>query len=709
MKQVVIKKGSIIVDEVPAPVVSENGVLVKVLYSCISAGTEMSGVNESGKSILKKAIEKPEKIKKAIDIAKNQGIESLLDKMKKLDVPQATGYSASGIVIDVGKNIHDIKIGDRVACAGAGLANHAEYIEVPRNLVMRVPEGLNLEFASTVTLGGIALQGVRRADVRIGEFVAVIGMGILGQLTSQILTASGCRVIGIDIDERRLNIAKQLGCPYTLNSTDVDIIKEIEKITEGYGVDVAIITAATNSNEVLSQAFKMCRKKGKVVLVGVVGNQFNRDDMYLKELDFVISTSYGPGRYDPQYEEKGIDYPYGYVRWTENRNMEEYLRLLKENKVDIRPLIDGIYNVEDAPKAYASLNNQEKKPLILLLKYNEDQVEKINRRVIHISNKSLKQKDRINVAIVGAGEFAKAFHLPNLQKLQKYYNIYAIMSRTGLNSKNIGEQYGATLVTTDYNEILNNPDIDMVMICTRHNLHASMAVAAMKKGKAVFVEKPLAMDDKELDEVLKTVRETKVPFIVGYNRRFSKYAREVKKHIKNRVSPLIINYQMNAGYIPLDHWVHTEEGGGRIIGEACHIIDLFTYFTESEVECISVNSIKSNSSNISPRDNVVVTLNYTDGSLCTLTYTSLGNRNYPKETCNIYFDEKIITINDYKSINGFGVKVAPLSSKVPEKGQMEELVAFAESINNKFYPIQLWDLEQTSRITFLIERELKKL
>ena len=707
MKQVLIKQGQAIVSKIPAPVVSDNGVLVKVLYSCISSGTEIIGVTESGESIMKKAMKQPEKVKKALNMLKTQGLDSVLGKVKEMDSPKLTGYSASGIVIGLGKNVLDLKIGDKVACAGAGFANHAEFIDVPRSLVMKVPESLTMDLASTVTIGGIAMQGIRRADLRLGEIVAIIGMGILGQLSVQMLKASGCIVIGIDIDERRLNIAKETSCDYVINSSTDDVIKEVEKITESYGVDAAIITASANSNEVLSEAFNICRRKGKVVLVGVVGNEYKRDDMYKKELDFVISTSYGPGRYDPSYEEKCIDYPYAYVRWTENRNMEAYLRLVADNKIDLKLLIEKIYEIDKASEAYEDLRNSQNKPLIVLLKYNEEQQEV--KRTIHIESEPFKKNEKINVAVIGAGGFAKSMHLPNLKKLNDIYNIYAIMSRTGINAKAIAEQYGAKYATTDYNEILNDPKVDMVLICTRHNLHGDMSIEAMKKGKAVFVEKPMALNKEEMEKVLKIIEETKVPYMVGFNRRFSKYACEVKKYIKDRINPMIINYQMNAGYIPLDHWVHTEEGGGRIIGEGCHIFDLFNYFTESKVVSISVDSINPRDKNISQRDNMVVIVKYEDGSLCTLTYTSIGNNSYPKEFCQIYFDGKIITIDDYKRINGYGVKLSNLQYKSPEKGQYEELKEFAKAIKSEErYNIPLWQLQQASEISYLVDKEVMK-
>lgn len=707
MKQVLVKQGKAIVSDIPAPVVSDNGVLVKVLYSCISAGTEMISVTESGKSIVKKAMEQPEKVKKALNMFKTQGFDSILGKVKEMESPKPTGYSASGVVIELGKNVLDLKIGDKVACAGAGLANHAEYIDVPRSLVMRVPESLTMDLASTVTIGGIAMQGVRRADLRLGETVAVIGMGILGQISVQMLKASGCKVIGIDIDERRLNIAKETACDYVINSSKYDVIKEVEKITEAYGVDATIITASANSNEVLSQAFNICRKKGKVVLVGVVGNEYKRDDMYKKELDFIISTSYGPGRYDPSYEEKCIDYPYAYVRWTENRNMEEYLRLLAENKINLKPLIERVYKIDQASKAYEELKNTQSKPLIVLLKYSEEQQEV--KRTVTIKGEPFKKDGKINVAIIGAGGFAKSMHLPNLKKLSDTYNIYAIMSKTGTNAKAIAEQYGAKYATTDYDEILNDSDVDMVLICTRHNLHADMAIQAMKKGKAVFVEKPMSLNEEELDGVVRVLEETKIPYMVGFNRRFSEYAVEAKKHIKDRINPMIINYQMNAGYISLDHWVHTEEGGGRIIGEGCHIFDLFNYFTDARVISVSVDSISPKTKNLSHGDNLVATVKYDDGSLCTLTYTSIGSNEHSKEFCQIYCDGKIINIDDYKKITGYGVKVVNIESKVSDKGQYEELIEFAKAIRSgEKFPISIWQLEQSTKISFCVDKEVKK-
>ncbi|QZY55331.1 bi-domain-containing oxidoreductase [Crassaminicella profunda] len=709
MKQVLVKKGTTVVEDIPAPKVRKGNVLVQVMYSCISAGTEMSVVKASGGNIIQKAFRDPEKLKKGLNMIKEKGLLQTRSKVKsKVEEGKPTGYSASGVVIEVGEDIHDIKVGDRVACAGAKYAYHAEYIEVPRNLVVRIPENLDYKEASTVTLGSIAMQGVRRADVRFGENVAIIGLGILGQIASQIVSAAGARVIAIDLDDRRLSIAKDNGVKNIVNPHKCNVVDEVIKLTDGYGVDAVIITAATSSKEPLTQAFQMSKSKGKVVLVGVVGMEINRNDMYQKELDFLISTSYGPGRYDANYEEKGLDYPYHYVRWTENRNMQEYLKMIEEGKINLDNIIEKIYSIEEAEKAYEELKTGENNPLIVLLKYKEKVQKNVN-RVVQVNKSFELKKDKINVAIIGAGAFAKDMHLPNLQKLNDIYTIYAICNRTGSSAKELASQYEAKYVTTDYKEILNDENVDMVMICTRHNQHAQISIEAMQKGKAVFVEKPMALNEEEMKEVLKTIEETNMPYMVGFNRRFSKYAVEAKKHIKDRINPMIINYRMNAGYIPLDHWVHTGEGGGRIIGEGCHIFDLFNYFTESEVESISVNSISPKTENISCRDNVVATLKYKDGSVCTLTYTSIGAKSYSKEYCEIYCDGKIIAIDDYKKIDGYGLKVANLSSKGSEKGQYEELIEFSKAIKEKRnYPIPIWQIEQTTRISFIIEDVILK-
>lgn len=708
MNQIFVKSGRILVEDVPMPSISDNTILVDVKYSCISAGTELSVVKSSSESLVKKAITQPNNITKFVHKTLDEGLQGTINKVKnRLEQETPLGYSASGIIKYVGKEVRGFKVGDRVACAGSNIANHADFIEVPTSLAVKAPDNLSLEAASTVTLGCIALQGVRRADAKIGENVVVIGLGILGQISVQLLRAAGCNVIGIDLDDRRIKLAMENENVKGINSNLCDCVNEVLCLTNGYGADSVIITAATNLSLPLSQAFRMCRKKGRVVLVGTVGIEINREDIYEKELDFYISTSYGPGRYDESYEKNCIDYPYGYVRWTENRNMQAYLDLLANKSVNLENIIEAVYDISNAEDAFHALTS-EKKPLIVLLKYKDEENKNMSKKQCN-EIKPLRQIGGriINVAIVGPGSFAKTFHLPNLKRMNEKFNIHAIMSKTPFNAKKTAAQYGAKYSTTDFNEILDDEEVDLVMICTRHNLHASMAIEAMRKGKAVFLEKPMALNQQELDDILQTIKETNMPFMVGFNRRFSKYAAEAKEHVKNRKNPMIINYQMNAGYIPLDNWVHTYEGGGRIIGEACHIFDLFNYFTDSQVDSISVDSISPMYQNISARDNVITTIKYKDGSVCSLTYTSLGNNKYPKESFQIFCDNKLIAVEDYKKITGYGIKVKDIRSKTPDKGHFEELEAFYNAVINKDgYAIQIKDLQQTALISFAVDDEL---
>lgn len=700
MKQILLKKGNIYTTDVARPMVEKDMVLVKTAYSCISAGTEMSGVENSGSSLVKLAIEHPEYVAMGMNMLKERGIKDTWDTIQgKYELGTPMGYSASGIVAESGCD--SFQPGDRVACMGAGYANHAGYIAVPKNLVAKVPDNVSLEHASTAALGCIAMQGVRRADIKLGEVIVITGMGILGQLACRFAVASGATVIVTDIDERRLQIAKENGAYKVINATK-DVVTEVNQITGGHGADSVIITASTNSDALISQAFQMCRIKGKVVLVGVAGMNLKREDMYKKELDFVISTSYGPGRYDSEYEEKGHDYPYGYVRFTEKRNLESYLQLMSSGRVKIEDIIEEVYPCEKADEAYDSLKRTENRPLIVLLKYEESEIKE--RKEASVERQYKKPTGKINVALCGAGGFAKAMHIPNLKKLNDKYNLYAVQSRTGSNAEALALANNATYSTTDYNRILADEKVDMVMICTRHDLHAQMVIQALRAGKAVFVEKPMALTIEQIDEIVKTVKETGSPFMVGFNRRFSKYAVEAKKAISNRVNPLIVSYRMNAGFIPKENWVQNEEGGGRIIGEGCHIIDLFDYFTDSKAESVSVNQITARTDHVSRSDNCVITVKYEDGSICTLTYTGQGNKEYGKEFCEIFCDGKVVTIDDYKAIKAYGTKISEVKSGLPEKGQLEELEAFYQAIvNGDGYSIPVWQMEQASRISVMAQ------
>ncbi len=708
MKQVLIHNGSAIIAEVPAPSIEAGEVLVRVQASCLSVGTEMSGIRSSAVPLWKRALSQPEKAKALLKMTASTGLRrtwSLVEEKRNATYP--TGYSAAGIVEEVGAGVNDIVSGDRVACAGAQYAFHAEFIRVPRNLCTCLPESLDWESASTVTLGAIALQGVRRAQPTLGETFVVVGLGVLGQLTAQLLRVNGCRTIGVDLDQARIALALQQGMDIGLQP-DGDI-EQVARLTDGLGADAVIITAATTSDTVVSTAFKMCRKKGRVVLVGDVGLHLNRADFYVKEIDFLISTSYGPGRYDHRYEEQGLDYPAAYIRWTENRNMGEYLRLLSENRVAVQPLVSARYPISESPAAYDSLKTGESKPMMVLLTYPSGGSEPV--RNLRFSEKTTPKPGQIRIAVLGAAGFARSAHLPNLQSLASRYVLQAVVTRTGHTAAAVAKQFGAVYASTDYEAVLADPDVDAVIIATRHHLHGAMALAALQAGKHVLVEKPLALTADELDALDRFVRDTgdkPLPVLLtGYNRRFSPYVLRMADLLKKRSNPFILNYRMNAGYIPADHWVHGSEGGGRNLGEACHIYDLFTCLANAKVSAISARSIIPSSQYYGRTDNFVASINFQDGSIATLTYTAMGAKGYPKEMADLYFDGKLAVMEDYRRFEVHGVRGQSLRTSIQQKGLKEELVAFADAVNTGEWPIPWWQQLQTAQVALAVERQIK--
>lgn len=705
MKQVLIHRDQIHVENVPAPLVEAGHILVEVAYSLISTGTELSTVQDSGQSMVRKALEQPEKVKKIWNHLRKQGIQKTVAKMQgQLERSTPVGYSCSGIVIQVGEGVTDIRPGDRIACAGAGIATHAEIVLVPRNLAVKVPDRCSLKEAASVTLGAIAMQGVRRAELQLGEIVAVIGLGLLGQITIQLLKTAGCKVVGVDVDTRRVEMARQLGADFAFDPTEVDIRNEICHLTGDHGVDKTIITAASTSNEVVQQAMEITRRKGKVVVVGAVGLGLKRSPFYEKEIDFLISCSYGPGRYDERYEEKGQDYPYTYVRWTENRNMSEYLLLVAEKKVQLELILEREYDLFQVTQAYEELQTAPEKPVGVLLRYSaaseSERARKLETRVIFHSNA---ENSKVGVAVIGAGNFAKAVHLPNLKKLSDFYHIRAIVSATGSNAVITAQQFGADYASTNYQDVLEDPDVDAVLICTRHHLHAQQAMQAARACKAIFLEKPMAIHQQELDQLIVTLEETRVPFMVGFNRRFSPAARQAKKIIEGHQNPLMILYRMNAGYLPVDHWTQTEEGGGRIIGEACHIFDIFQYFIGAPMVDVTSTSITPHTDHILSGDNITITLRYEDGSVATLLYTALGSLDLNKEYMELYADGKVLVLEDYRALRVYGSAVKGWTSSTQNKGHLEELRAFAMFLCEKGeLPIALNTLADITQLGFIV-------
>ncbi len=705
MKQILLSEGEILIEDVPQPVVGENEVLVKTHFSLISSGTELSGKKKSG-SLLKQVVSKKENIEKGLSLLKKKGIKGTLETINDIKTQKRElGYSISGEVIQVGNKIIDIQVGDKVACAGAGKACHAEIVKVPRNLVVKIPKNVSLKNAASVTLGSIALQGVRRADLQLGEKVAVIGLGLLGQITVQLLKAAGCQVIGFDLDKSRVDHAITLGMDRGFSVASSNSIQETENFTDNKGVDAVIITAAAPNNTTLvQQAMHLVRKKGRVVIVGDVGLSFLRSPFYQKEADLLISCSYGPGRYDPNYEIKNIDYPFAYVRWTENRNMKSYLELISEGKVNFEDLVVKIFDFSQAKKAYQFLaSSRSAKPAVVLqYVFNGKTVNKLSK--IQTRTRKITDNKRIKVGLIGAGGFAKGMHLPNLAKLNQYYQIEAICDLTPINAKQTAEKYQARYCVTDYHKILEDDEIDLVFITAPHNIHAKISLEALHANKAVFCEKPMALHQKELNELVDKIRDSQLPYSVGFNRRFSPFIKKIKHAVEKRTSPLLVEYRMNVGFLPKNHWTQTEVGGGRNLGEACHIYDVFTFLTQAKTKSIhsfSLDVIGKYSKN----DNFVTSIKFQDGSVCNLVYTAVGNKSFPKEEMTVFFDQKMICVSDYLRMEGGGINLKDTLKK-PDKGHLQELKEFAQAFENNMLSIPLWQLEQATAISLEVEKQI---
>jgi predicted dehydrogenase/threonine dehydrogenase-like Zn-dependent dehydrogenase len=705
MKQVVIQGGEARVVDVPAPQAGPRNVLVRVAHSAISAGTETAGVQAAAEPLYRRALRQPEKIRRAIEMMHERGLRYTLERARGTANVVPLGYSAAGTVIAVGGQVDGFAIGDRVACAGAGVANHAEFIDVPVNLAVRIPEGLGTDLASTVALGAIALQGVRRASAALGETVLVVGLGLLGQITVQLLRASGCRTIGADPDRARVEAALAAGMNAAVEPGPEGYTAAVQRLTDGYGADAAIVSAATPAHEVINQAIAACRRKGRVVLVGDVGLHLDRDELYRKELDFFISTSYGPGRYDPAYEEAGEDYPLPYVRWTENRNMDAYLRLLASGRIDLDRLSRAVWPVADAAAVYAKLRTEGSKPLLTLLEYPLEAKPPENTILLR---QVTARREAVRIGLVGAGSFAQAVHIPNLRRLGPAFELRAVMSRTGTTASALAGRCSAAYATTDYNRLLADPEIDLVFIATRHHLHAELALAALQAGKHVFVEKPLALTATQLEAIERfyAERENGPLLLTGFNRRFSPAMTAARAALVGRTTPLVVNYRVNAGYVPPEHWVHGEEGGGRNIGEACHIYDLFNFLSRADFASVQAVAATPASRQWRRDDNFTTTIRYADGSICTLTYTALGPAGYPKERMEIFADGLVISLDDYRSLSITGGSHRGWKSANADKGHVAELEALRDGLKSGTWPISLREQAAATRISFLVQQQL---
>ncbi len=690
MKQVFLGGPSgVRIEEVPAPSPGPGEVLVRVSYSLISTGTEGAGVKSAARTSrkpLERVLDDPALVLKAAKKLVSDGVQATAKAVDGGARDLAPlGYSVSGVVTEVGEKVRGLSVGDRVACAGGGYAVHAEYVVVPTNLVVPVPDGVSMRDAAFVTLGAIAMQGVRRAEVTLGDRVGVVGLGLLGQLGSQIATAAGGRVLGIDLDGSRVALALATGAKAGCDSAERDPVSAAAEISDGVGLDAAIIFAGAPGSEIVNQAFEMTRERGRVVVVGAVGMDLERKTFYNREQDFLISRSYGPGRYDPTYEEDGVDYPIAYVRWTENRNMSAFLELVADGKVSLDALVMGVFDIDAAEEAYASALSAKGPAVAALLRYYEDEAVPAMRpsRVTQVSEVK-PTAGEVHFGLIGAGSFAKAVHIPNLARIDGA-SLRAVVGRRGPAATTAAKRAGAAYATTDVDEMLHDPHIDAVLITTRHDTHAPLTMAAANAGKHAFVEKPLAMTEAECMAIQQAVRESGVLVTVGFNRRYSPHTLHAKKLLAARRGPKMMNYRINAGFKELGHWVFDPvEGGGRILGEACHFFDLLAHFAECEPIRVFSAALGKLGPEYDPLDNLAVTLEFEDGSVGVVQYAGNGDVGFPKERVEIFCDKTVIAIEDFRQTIAVGFPGGgDLVTKQIDKGHAACLEEFVRAVQGK--------------------------
>ena len=740
MRQLLMNMSGVTVARMPRPVVDRGTVLIRVRYSLVSVGTEVAPLRPASvsapdtpaverhlerarllKHYFKASLRDPQKAARRL----SQIAEHRLSRARHAvpgggagaaaDPPASDlnaqgwwiGYSVAGEVVAVGEGVTDLAAGDLVAAAGAGQANHADYVNVPRNLVCRVPKGCDLKAAAFATVGAIALQGVRRAAPQLGERVCVIGLGLIGQITVQLLKAAGCSAIGLDLDPARVARATALGLD--AGASDAEGCKALVRdATVGRGADRTMMTAATKSNTVINLAMELTRARGTVVIVGDVGLNVERATFYRKEIDLLMSTSYGPGRYDASYEADGHDYPYAHVRWTLNRNMQAFLELVGNGRVNVETLIDRLVSIEDAPAVYAELAKAEDVlPLGVVIQYPDERTADAEPTRLTLRGHRRAAADRVNYALVGAGAFGTGMLVPQMRQRADRYQLRGIVSRTGTQGSNFARDNQVEVLTSDLDAVLKDPAFELVVIATRHHEHADQVVRALSAGKHVFVEKPLAIGWGELERVVGayTSLADRPLLMVGFNRRFSPALQIVKERIAGRRSPLMIQYRLNAGYLPLDHWVHGRQGGGRNVGEACHMYDVFRFLAGAPAQSIDAAAIDPRDLPYARSDNFAATITYGDGSVASLVYTALGPKSgLGKEHITVFCDGEAFIVDDFKKLTKAGDGSVLWQSGEPEKGHFEELSRFGDAIaTGGAAPIPFEELVETSAVALSIE------
>ena len=738
MKQILqsFKTGEMWLAEVPAPLCRAKGVVVRTVASFVSAGTERMLASFAKKSLIGKALQMPDQVKKVIRKMKTEGVFATLEKVQaKLDQPIPLGYSCAGVVVEAGTQAGGLAVGDRVACGGAGFANHAEFNYVPRNLVVKLPDGVSFEDASCATVGSIALQGVRQCEVHLGESVAVIGLGLLGQLAVQMLRASGCRVIGFDPNKSRCELAMDEGSgaralpDLGIRCVSENLVGEAMSFTGGHGADAVLITAATPSNEPVTVAAEICRQKGRVVATGLVGMDIPRDQYYKKEIDFRLSCSYGPGRYDPVYEDAGVDYPYGYVRWTEQRNMQAFVELVAGGKLAPGRLVTHRYQFDDALDAYQVLLGVKKEPYLgIVLEYGEDLAAKdakVERRVDFEPRNTLNTRKEgelgsVGVGFIGCGNFAKAVLLPTLKKT-KGVALRGICTASGMSCGVTGKKEGFAFAATDQAEVLKDEGTALVVVTTRHDLHAAQIAAALEAGKYVFCEKPLCINEGQLEEILaaKDAKNTEGQDVaalrdfshvmIGFNRRFSPHAKMLKEYFAKRTLPLVLQYRVNAGSIPRDIWIQDPQvGGGRMVGEGCHFIDFMRFVVGAPIVKVQAMCIQTANASETPEDSESVNLQFADGSVGVLTYLALGDTTLPKERCEILGEGSTAVMENFCTTVCSGRLGKRKLKGRQQKGFAEEVQAMVDAVKaGGPAPIPFEEIENVTRATFAVQRALK--
>ena len=671
MRQIIqdMKSGQTILEEVPVPQVKSGSVLIKTSCSLVSLGTERMLVEFGKASLIDKARQQPDKVKQVLDKIKTDGVQPTIEAVfNKLGHPLPLGYCNSGTVVAIGNGVTEFNVGDRVASNG----QHAEYVCVPKNLVAKIPENVSDEEAAFTVIGSIGLQGIRLINPQLGETVVVIGLGLIGLIAAQLLQANGCRVIGIDFDEEKVQLAREKNIIGINPTKGTDPVKYVLEETASYGADAILITASTKTDEVIHQAAEMSRKKGRIVLVGVIGLGLRRDDFYKKELSFQVSCSYGPGRYDDDYENRGIDYPLPFVRWTEKRNFETVLQAIAMGRIDVKSLITEEVKLDNYKEIYGDMRKHGS--IASIIKYPSDSK---MRTVVEVTSLNF-TGTKGQIGIIGAGNFTSATMLPALTKSKAC--IRYIASAQGLSAKILAKKVGAKRATSDYHEILKDDVVDLVMITTRHNLHAPMVLDALYAGKHVFVEKPLCLNQKELGEIVtayQMAQKNGVTLTVGFNRRFSSFAVKMKELAGKGVKNIIAT--MNAGFIPSEVWVHDlKTGGGRIIGEACHFIDLCSFLTDSIVTSVCMNAMGENPEENT--DNASILLRYKDGSNAVINYFANGSKSYSKERVEIYTQEKTLVLDNWRELKGYGCKGFTKMKKSMDKGHTTQFSLLNERI-----------------------------